>query len=190
ADAQILRGIRRAAERAAERETERQVDKAVTETIRCAVGDSACADRARREGKKVEVVDSNGNVVSQPAADASSGDASAAESTPFVNFDFVPGERVLFADDYTRDNVGDFPRRLEFIKGNMEIAEWRGTRWVRATSWPSQFAIVLPDNLPEKFTIEMDVVPGRSGQNAKVIFDEKAEQWVTVRYFSDRVRGG
>lgn len=99
ADAQILRGIRRAAERAAERETERQVDKAVTETIRCAVGDSACADRARREGKKVEVVDSNGNVVSQPAADASSGDASAAESTPFVNFDFVPGERVLFADD-------------------------------------------------------------------------------------------
>ncbi len=190
ADAQILRGIRRAAERAAERETERQVDKAVTETIRCAVGDSACADRARREGKKVEVVDSNGNVVSQPAGDAASGDASAAESTPFVNFDFVPGERVLFADDYTRDNVGDFPRRLEFIKGNMEIAEWRGTRWVRGTSWPSQFAVTLPENLPEKFTVEMDVVPGRSGQYAKVVFTENPEQWVAVRYFSNEVRGG
>jgi OOP family OmpA-OmpF porin len=190
ADAQILRGIRRAAERAAERETERQVDKVVTETIRCAVGDSACADRARREGKKVEMVDSNGNVTSQPAADASSGDAGSAESTPFLNFDFVPGERVLFTDDYTRDNVGDFPRRLEFVKGNMEIAEWRGTRWVRATSWPSEFAIVLPENLPGKFTVEMDVVPGRNGQNAKVVFDENAEQWVSMRYFSDRIRGG
>jgi hypothetical protein len=30
-----------------------------------------------------------------------------------VNFDFVPGERVLFADDFSKDNVGDFPKRLE-----------------------------------------------------------------------------
>lgn len=187
ADAQILNRVRRAAERAAERETERQVDKAVTETIRCAVGDSACADRARREGKQVEVVDSSGNVVSAPSADA---DGSAAESVPFVNFDFVPGERVLFADDYSRDNVGDFPRRLEFMQGNMEIAEWRGSRWVRGTSWPSRFAIVLPEVLSQKFTVEMDLVPGRSGLYAKVEFDERPDQWVAVRQFGGDIRGG
>ena len=34
----------------------------------------------------------------------------------FVNFDFVPGDQVLFYDDYTSDNVGDFPRRYEFMR--------------------------------------------------------------------------
>ena len=52
-----------------------------------------------------------------PAADAG---ATAAVAAPpktagegaFLNFDFVPGDRVLFYDDYASDNVGDFPRRL------------------------------------------------------------------------------
>src|SRR5690606_15441452 len=140
-DAQIFKRVKQAAERAAERETERQVDRAVTETIRCAIGDSACAEQAQREGKKVEVVDANGNVVSGNAASAAGASAASgsppAASAAFLNFDFKPGENVLFADDFTRDNVGDFPRRLEFVKGNMEIAEWQGSRWLRATSWPS-----------------------------------------------------
>lgn len=46
-----------------------------------------------------------------------------------MNFDFVPGDRVLFYDDYGSDNVGDFPRRFEFEEGNAEVAEWEGSRW-------------------------------------------------------------
>ena len=74
-----------------------------------------------------------------------------------MNFDFVPGEQVLFFDDYTNDNVGDFPRRLEFAEGNVEIAEWEGSRWLRVSK-AAKFAVVLPATLPDRFTVEFDFV--------------------------------
>lgn len=45
-----------------------------------------------------------------------------------MNYDFVPGERVLFYDDFAADNVGNFPRRLTLKSGNMEVAEVSGAR--------------------------------------------------------------
>jgi outer membrane protein OmpA-like peptidoglycan-associated protein len=70
-----------------------------------------------------------------------------------ANYDFVPGERILFADDFGKDNVGDFPRRLEFLGGNMEIVEWNNARWVSAAS-RGDFIVPLPEVLPERFTLE------------------------------------
>ena len=74
-----------------------------------------------------------------------------------MSFDFVPGDRVLFYDDYTGDNVGDFPRRLEFAEGNAEVAEWEGGKWLRVSK-SAKFAIVMPEPLPERFTVEFDYV--------------------------------
>lgn len=72
----------------------------------------------------------------------------------WVNYDFVPGERPLFIEDFTADAVGDFPRRITF-KGNMEVAEWQGSRYLRATS-ASDVALPLGEVLPERFTMEFD----------------------------------
>lgn len=74
-----------------------------------------------------------------------------------VNYDFVPGERVIYYSDFTDDQVGNFPARLEFVEGNMEVAELGGRRVMRATS-RSIFIIPLPENLPQRFTIEIDVI--------------------------------
>jgi outer membrane protein OmpA-like peptidoglycan-associated protein len=75
----------------------------------------------------------------------------------WVNYDFVPGNRVLFFTDYADDQVGNFPKRLLFKVGNMEVAELDGKRFLRATAH-SIFAIPLPEVLPAKFTIEIDVI--------------------------------
>jgi len=56
----------------------------------------------------------------------------------WANFDFVPGERVLFAEDFTRDRVGNFPKRLELVNGNMEVVEWQSKRWLRNCARPMQ----------------------------------------------------
>ena len=191
ADAQILKRIKKAAENAAEREVERQVDKKVTETIRCASGDDACVERAKREGKNVEMIEGGAAASDGSAASASAGVPGAtAPVTAFVNFDFVPGERVLFAEDFSSTQIGDFPRRLEFEEGNMEVAEWQGRRWLRGTTWPSSFSIVLPENLPERFTIEMELVPGGGGRDARLRFTDPPQDDVVFRYFQDRVEGG
>ena len=75
----------------------------------------------------------------------------------WVNYDFVPGSRVIFFTDYADDQVGNFPKRLVFKTGNMEVAELDGHRFLRATT-PSVFAIPLPEALPAKFTIEIEVI--------------------------------
>jgi outer membrane protein OmpA-like peptidoglycan-associated protein len=76
----------------------------------------------------------------------------------WANYDFVPGERVLFAEDFTADAVGDFPRRLTLVRGNWEIVEWQGRRLLRNTG-PRGAAvqIALPEPVPERFTIELHV---------------------------------
>jgi OmpA-OmpF porin, OOP family len=92
-----------------------------------------------------------------PGARSQSGQAAAAPgSAAWSNFDFVPGERVLFADDFSRDRVGNFPQRLELVRGNLQIVEAGGKRWLESTSLDGEIAIPLPENLPPRFTVEFD----------------------------------
>ncbi len=100
----------------------------------------------------------------QAAAGSASGTAEADQLKPgqgaWANYDFKPGSRVLFADDFTKDEVGDFPRRLEFVDGAMEIVEWQQARWLRLSN-TSHFNVPLPEVLPDRYTMEFDFsVPG------------------------------
>ena len=85
----------------------------------------------------------------------------AAGGTPepklWVNYDFVPGNRVIYLADYLDDQVGNFPRRLTFRSGNLEVAELDGKRYLRVTG-SSMLGIPLPEVLPARFTIEIDVI--------------------------------
>jgi OmpA-OmpF porin, OOP family len=74
----------------------------------------------------------------------------------WANYDFVPGEKILFREDFSRDRIGNFPRRLEFLNGNAEVVSWNDGRWLRATEWVA-FAVPLPEVLPERFTLEFQV---------------------------------
>jgi OOP family OmpA-OmpF porin len=79
-------------------------------------------------------------------------------SAVWANFDFVPGERVIFAEDFSRDRVGNFPVRLEMVNGNMEVVEWQGKRWLRLAGGDGGiFVVNLPEKLPQRFTVEFDV---------------------------------
>src|ERR1043166_8683408 len=79
-------------------------------------------------------------------------------SAAWANFDFVPGERVIFAEDFSRDRVGNFPQRFELVSGNMEVVEWQGKRWLRMAGGDGgSFVINLPEKLPQRFTVEFDL---------------------------------
>ncbi len=102
----------------------------------------------------------------------------------WANYDFVPGERILFADDFAADRVGNFPKRLEMLVGNMEIVDAKGTRYLRATS-NSKFAVNLPETLPQRFTMEFDltmpwegmiVYAGPDGTTSDAEADQSAHQ--------------
>jgi hypothetical protein len=83
--------------------------------------------------------------------------AATAEPKVWLNYDFVPGNRVIYLGDYLDDQVGNFPQRLTFRSGNLEVAELDGQRYLRVTG-SSMFGIPLPELLPARFTIEIDVI--------------------------------
>ena len=82
--------------------------------------------------------------------------------------DFVAGDRVIFAADFARDQIGNFPRALELKSGNMEVATVGGKRFLRATSH-GEFVIALPEILPQRFTMEFDLA-GSGGWYQELYF--------------------
>ena len=168
----------------------RRAQEAVQAKITCALADTACQERARAEGKQV-VIDSS--QAANPPADQANAPAAGPGRVGegvWVNYDFTPGTRPLFVEDFSRDNVGDFPRRLEFGDGNMEVAEWKGTRWLRITSTPGKFSIALPEQLPERFTIEFDATTSVSNIWMVLSFAEGAADDVRFRGMNGNGQGG
>ncbi len=107
-----------------------------------------------------------------PAADATPAGAPASApafgSGVFLNYDFVPGDRVIFAEDFSRDKPGDFPRRLQLRNGNVEIVAWQGQQFLR-TNTSAAVAIPLPEVLPQRFTFEADY-NGSNGWDMRLNF--------------------
>lgn len=155
-------------DKAKEAAAEKTVDKA-EQTVKCAVSDSACADKARAEGKTVETVTEGGAAVTPAGSPAGARTLKPGEGA-WANYDFVPGTRPVFVEDFSRDVVGDFPRRMEFESGALEIVEWSGSRYLRANS-TSVFYLTLPEVLPERFTLEFDF-SAAAGQEVWVSFGD------------------
>jgi OmpA-OmpF porin, OOP family len=151
-----------------------KIDKA-TGAVMCAASNTACIKKATDSGKQVEIVDAKGKPVSAAdsakamekagvqasgaTASSDAGTASAPSSQGFgdvlVNYDFVPGDRVIFAEDFERDPIGDFPKRLELRRGNFEVAKWQGQQYLRTNSG-GVVSLPLPEVLPSRFTFEAD----------------------------------
>jgi outer membrane protein OmpA-like peptidoglycan-associated protein len=149
-----------AARTGAETATDKTIDAATGRAL-CAVGQGKCAAGAD---------------TAATAAVASRGAAAAPKpgEGAWANYDFVPGERVLFADDFTQETVGNFPRRLEFKDGSSEVVEWQGKRWLSSGD-AGVFIIPLPEVLPERFTMEFDLAG--NGNAMEVIFDGKSDRY-------------
>jgi outer membrane protein OmpA-like peptidoglycan-associated protein len=178
--------LKKRAEEAAKRKVEERVERRAGEATdralngaegaaRCAAADSACV---AGQGASTAAPSAPAPASAAPASAAPTGPAgpaaAAAAERPgtgvWLNYDFNPGERPLFVEDFARDAVGDFPRRLEFKEGNMEVVEWRGSRYLRAAG-DGEFFIPLPEVLPERFTIEFDYY-GMDKYELKLTFNE------------------
>ncbi len=157
-------------EQKVEQRVDRKTDKAMEDAldkVECAATDTECFEKAKAEGKEVTTVDSPapGSKSAQPAPLKPGQGA-------WANYDFKPGDRIIFADDFSKDEVGDFPRRFEFRSGQMEIVEWNEGRWLRSAQ--GKFFIPLPETLPERFTMEFDLTG--NGNAMLLSFDGKEHE--------------
>lgn len=119
---------------------EAKVDKKIDCTLEKHINSKEC-EQARKES---------------PAAAGATAPSGKPGEGAWANYDFVPGDRIMFAEDFTADRAGDFPRRLKFAEGVMEVVEWNGRRWLR-NGGESGFSIMLPEALPERWTMEFEM---------------------------------
>lgn len=93
----------------------------------------------------------------------------------YSKFDFVPGDKIVFYDDFTQGNIGDFPSGWN-TNGSGEIVTTNlfPGRWLKFVSRNSIWTDELL-NLPDNYTIEFDVIPikgtegGMAGYNFRLI---------------------
>ena len=93
----------------------------------------------------------------KPAGTAAAGDGGKVSQVS-TKFDYVPGDKVLFLDDFASDDLGEFPARWRLIQGTFETAESGSERWLRVASDDGRVRPKLPtgEALPEFWTLEFD----------------------------------
>ena len=148
----LLGRVKKRVEENATRQAERAVD--------CAMSDQSCIDKAKAAGKPVKIdstrtVDAAGMAATGSGTVSSGGRASSAADAVWANYDFVPGPKTFFYEDFKNDEVGNFPRRYEFKNGNVELVTFRERTWLRFVT-TGQMYIPLPAVLPMRYTLEMD----------------------------------
>jgi OmpA-OmpF porin, OOP family len=81
-------------------------------------------------------------------------------------YDFIPGEKVLFFDDFTAESIGDFPIMWNTTgSGEVVTASGLDGRWFKITNGRGIYTLMEPLKLPENYTIEFDLIPQKDPKN-------------------------
>jgi len=78
----------------------------------------------------------------------------------FTKYDFVPGDRIIFFEDFSQDAIGDFPA-LWTTDGSGEVRTINNYpgNWLYAPSDDNVYCLMKNLTLPQNFIFEFDVVP-------------------------------
>lgn len=87
--------------------------------------------------------------------------------TPFTSsskYDFVPGDKVIFFDDFSQDAVGDFPALWTAnAPGEINTISIAPGNWLNLNSTDGNYYYINDIDFPKNFIIEFDIVPKKTG---------------------------
>ena len=75
----------------------------------------------------------------------------------WTNYDFVPGDTILFFHDFEGTRVGNFPSRVGYLEGAMEVVALPDGNHVLRTQNEGRLEIPLGQPFPERYTVEFRV---------------------------------
>jgi OOP family OmpA-OmpF porin len=170
----------------------------LTALLMTAVSDSASAQLGRIREAAKKAISSSDSAKKKAESEKAKADSAKAPAVPatespktvaappaqvrgdakvWENYDFVPGNKVLFYTDFSEDRVGNFARGLKYVSGPAEIVEMDGEKVLRATG-PSVFLVPLARRLPQRFTLEIDAIAPMSGALHRAVMFEGGDKWL------------
>ncbi len=171
AEAQFLKKLGKKAQEAAERTVERRVEQESSKKTDQAL-DSILEPGSKSPENPVPRDTPNGNGGGNGAGtgqspESSGGNTNGTIGSPatgpksleiYSKFDFVPGDELLFYDDFGDDFIGDFPAKWN-TNGSGEVVTLGNSpqRWLKTVHGYSIYYIPDVPDLPEDYTIEFDI---------------------------------
>ena len=76
----------------------------------------------------------------------------------YSKFDFVPGDELLFFDDFSNDFIGDFPSKWNTNASGEVVKIKNSGNWFELKSGYGVFFVPDVKDLPEDYTIEFDLL--------------------------------
>jgi outer membrane protein OmpA-like peptidoglycan-associated protein len=141
-----IKAPRRLLERKANEAIEKKIDKALEKP------------EQKQEKLPAENTSDKKNGMPSSKADKPAAD-SLAGLKAYSKFDFTPGEKIVFYDDFVAEQIGDFPSSWntngsgEVVTNNMYSGKWLKFA-TRSALWTDQLL-----KLSENYTVEFDIVP-------------------------------
>ena len=140
--AQILDKIKNKAKQRADQKVDQTIDKGL--------------DEAEGKNKKDKVKTEEDGDVKIKNEEVSKSNPQ--ELKAYSKYDFVPGEKIVYAEDFAQDVVGEFPLKWN-TNGTGEIVTIEGLpgKWLQITGG-TKYESPYSNNLPENYTVEFDLV--------------------------------
>lgn len=133
--------------------------------------------------------ESSGNSTSSSRTHSSN--SASASSQPAIhnysNYDFVPGNSILFVDDFSDDQVGEFPAHWILGYGQGQVEDFDGKKVFALVSGEGgDRAVVIEPRMskksgymPDAFTVEFDMYsPYSDGEDIR-------DPWVGLNFYGD-----
>ncbi len=101
----------------------------------------------------------------------------------YSKFDFVPGEKIIFYEDFSQDAIGDFPA-LWNTNGSAEVVtnDMFPGNWLKFVGNQAVWTDKLL-NLPDNYTIEFDIIPYVNEKNEMEGYGFRIMQSVNAKAF-------
>jgi len=142
----------RTVERRVENETSKKTDQALDSILEPGTGEKKTPTTSGSGGPK----DNPENPAETNKTPVTSGSKSI---TVYSKFDYVPGDKTIFYDDYAHDFIGDFPSKWN-TNGSGEVVTVNDSpqRWLELIPGYGIYFIPNVPDLPEEYTIEFDML--------------------------------
>lgn len=184
----LLKKAGESAKRATERNVERKVEQTVDKAFEGA--EDVVTGKGNNNNEKEEPPTSTNSQGNFETMDDGEDLAQQEQQQPqqslemtYAKSDFVPGDEIIFEDDVTREQIGEFLSQWDLLKGTVEIAQINGDKVILCVSQDDPVIAPLFDNmksyLPEKFTLEFDFWVGPFTKKG----DDEPENCYIVRFY-------
>lgn len=161
--------------------TNKAIDKTETSAGNAAKGTSGSNNPASGS--------SQGNTTANNNSSGNSSAPEVASIQTYKNYDFVPGDSIIFADDFSDDQVGELPAHWLLCYGQGQVNEFDGKKvFMLTTGENGDGATVLEPRMkkksgymPDAFTVEFDMYIARSEADN----DDIGHHWVGLNFYGD-----